>query len=366
MRSRSAFTLIELLVVIAIIAVLIGLLLPAVQAAREAARRAQCVNNLKQLGLALHNYHSSNECVPPLNQSISESEWGAVVFDPWPLDWSASMLPHLEQQPLYNALNFNFGANGSPQNATVLRTKLSTFICPSENKKPSAGPGSSFRNYAANIGGPPCFMAWTGPFVPPVDNGSVSGSGGYQNSNVGLVSFASFTDGTSNTAALSEMLVGSGPAAPTITAGDPEARHGYGFKLSLNSPLDLGRNGGAAALSFIQACNTIPGSTPSFGGLTPANGAYWIGTNPGSCLIWSAYNHYNTPNKLHCEAANDPNTGAYGNVMDALPPSSNHPGGLNVVMGDGSVRFVRDTIAYNVWWSIGTKDGGEVVSSDSY
>src|SRR5262245_19681559 len=107
MKSRRAFTLIELLVVIAIIAVLIALLLPAVQAAREAARRAQCINNLKQIGLAMHNYTSQQDVFPPQVQNGgATSVWGTPYFDPWPLDWTASILSQMEQQPMYNSLNF--------------------------------------------------------------------------------------------------------------------------------------------------------------------------------------------------------------------------------------------------------------------
>ncbi|RUL88135.1 DUF1559 family PulG-like putative transporter [Tautonia sociabilis] len=341
MKRRSGFTLIELLVVIAIIGVLIALLLPAVQAAREAARRAQCTNNLKQLGLAVHNYVDSNQSLPPFNTSIDERlHWGTPVFDPWPLDWAACTLPYLEQGALYAAVNFDLGAVGSPQNATVLRTLVNTMVCPSDGELPAAGPGSSWRNYAANIGGP-----------PP--------------SNVGPVSIARLRDGTSSTALFSEMLVGTGPPSP-VRADHPLAKHGYAFKLSLDSPVDQGANGAAAAQAFVQACRSIPGSQTSFGTLTPANGSHWIGTNPGSCIIWSGYNHYNGPNGYNCQANNDPNTGGYGNIMNALPPSSNHPGGVNVCFADGSVKFIKDTISLPTWWAIGTRNGGEIVSADQY
>ncbi len=141
MRNRHAFTLIELLVVIAIIAVLIALLLPAVQAAREAARRAQCTNNLKQLGLALHNYNSQQNCFPPQVQNGGLAVWsnitGGPYFDPWPLDWTASILPQMEQMPMYNALNFSVACSvgNDLQNRTVLTQQVSSLMCPSENTK---------------------------------------------------------------------------------------------------------------------------------------------------------------------------------------------------------------------------------------
>ncbi len=178
---RHGFTLVELLVVIAIIAILIALLLPAVQTAREAARRAQCTSNLKQLALATHNYMTQIGTFPPLVQNGSYNVWGSLpgqgagyvglVFDPWPLDWTASILGQLDQIPLFNQLNFYFssgwqGPGGSPygawdpQNTTVLATQLGVLLCPSEDRKQTdIGPGTR-KNYVANFGGPANFMAW--------------------------------------------------------------------------------------------------------------------------------------------------------------------------------------------------------------
>ncbi len=149
MRLRRGFTLIELLVVIAIIAILIALLLPAIQAAREAARRAQCTNNLKQLGLAAHSYLSSQGSFPPLVQNGSFNVWGNTFgtagryYDPWPLDWTASLLGQLEQVPLFNQLNFYVSSGWlgptstgwDPQNTTVLATQVGVLLCPSEDTK---------------------------------------------------------------------------------------------------------------------------------------------------------------------------------------------------------------------------------------
>ena len=161
MSKRQGFTLIELLVVIAIIAVLISLLLPAVQSAREAARRAQCINNLKQIALSIHNYHDQNNAIPPLVQNGGNGAWGAIYFDPWPLNWSSSTLPQLEGMPLYNALNFYYGSIGSPQNSTVMNAQVKSLLCPSENVG-SPSQGSTMRSYHANIGGPATISAWNG------------------------------------------------------------------------------------------------------------------------------------------------------------------------------------------------------------
>ena len=147
--SRRGFTLIELLVVIAIIAVLIALLLPAVQAAREAARRAQCVNNLKQIGLALHNYHSSINALPWDHGPGGWNEWSGMTM----------LLPYMEQQPLYNTINFNYiigngaatATNGGFLNTTAIQTKLNGLVCPSDLDR-LTNTDAGHNNYVMNAG----------------------------------------------------------------------------------------------------------------------------------------------------------------------------------------------------------------------
>jgi prepilin-type N-terminal cleavage/methylation domain-containing protein/prepilin-type processing-associated H-X9-DG protein len=375
LKKNRAFTLIELLVVIAIIAVLIALLLPAVQAAREAARRAQCVNNLKQLGLAAHNYVSQNESFPPVVDNGGLGVWsnfGGPYFDPWPLDWTASMLPQMEQQPMFNALNFAFSSGftgGDNQNTTILAQQVSSLLCPSENMKtPSFGPGSR-KSYMANVGGPSCFMAWSGMFVPLKD-GVNNWAGCYVNSNSGRTfGMESVIDGTSNTAMFSESLIGSGPAAgPNVTLNSTKRRGTYEWQPANApaNPMDLGANGGSIATAFTAACRSIPGNQAAFGGLSPPNGNIWLSGNPGSCMMWDSYNHFMGPNQTNCKSPSDGNTGGYGAVQSALPPSSNHPGGVNVAFADGSVRFIKDSVSLPTWWALGSRNGGEVTSSDSY
>ena len=395
MRTRRGFTLIELLVVIAIIAILIALLLPAIQSAREAARRAQCTNNLKQLGLAAQNYLSAQQTFPPLVQNGSFNVWGntyggtpGLYYDPWPLDWTASLLGQLDQIPLFNQLNFYVSSGWlgptsvgwDPQNTTVLATQIGVLLCPSEDKKPTIGPGTR-KNYVANFGGPANFMAWSGVLVPLKNNPPMDYAGVYWNSNSGATfGMEGITDGSSNTALFSETLLGSGPVSPI--AYSATTRHGtYEWLVPLNNIPDQGPQGGFSAVQFFQACRSLPGFTLSVGTLPPANGNIWLAGNPGSSLCWDAYNHFMTPNGTNCAALNDPNVnpgggtgggnlgttnGGWGTYMDAIPPSSNHPGGVNICFADGSVRFIRDQVSYQTWWSLGTRNGAEALSSDSY
>jgi prepilin-type N-terminal cleavage/methylation domain-containing protein/prepilin-type processing-associated H-X9-DG protein len=395
MQTRRGFTLIELLVVIAIIAILIALLLPAIQSAREAARRAQCTNNLKQLGLAAHSYLSNQGTFPPLVQNGSFNVWGNTFgtagryYDPWPLDWTASLLGQLEQTPLFNQLNFYVSSGWlgptstgwDPQNTTVLATQVAVLLCPSEDrgKNTMIGPGTR-KNYVANVGGPAAFYAWSGILVPLRNNPPWDYSGVYTNSNAGTTfGFESITDGSSNTALFSETLLGSGFNSPLALSATTR-KSTYEFYVPLNVFPDQGPQGGIAALQFMQACKALPGISLSVGILPPANGNIWLAGNAGSSLCWDAYNHFMPPNGTSCAALNDPNvnpggsggiglgttSGGWGTFMDALPPSSNHSGGVNICFGDGSVRFVKDSVAYQNWWAIGTRNGAEALSSDSY
>jgi prepilin-type N-terminal cleavage/methylation domain-containing protein/prepilin-type processing-associated H-X9-DG protein len=368
--NRRGFTLIELLVVIAIIAVLIALLLPAVQSAREAARRAQCVNNLKQLGLAVHNYHSQQNVFPPLVQNYSVAAFNAYG-DPWQFDWTASILPQMEQQPLYNAVNFMLasGAWGgsTPQNTTVMNSRVSTVTCPSESSKiPTIQQG--WKNYVANIGGPAVNSAWTGLLViMQSDPGGYPGySSGSPNFNCGSFGVESVTDGTSNTALFSETLLGTGPVANTVTLATALRKSTYLFPSGLTLPVDQGATQPQAAQNFVAACKALPGTTPGYGNLPPGSGNAWLAGHANSTLIWDSYNHWMTPNSIGCYNAADGNTGGWGNPADAMPPSSNHPGGVNMAMGDGSVRFIKDTVSLQAWWGLGTRNGGEVISSDAF
>ena len=149
----------------------------------------------------------------------------------------------------------------------------------------------------------------------------------------------------------------------------------------INNLWDQGPQGGVSALLFMQACKALPASLLSVGILPPANGNIWLAGNPGSSLMWDAYNHFMPPNGTSCAALNDPNVnprrsggpglghdrrGGWGTFMDAIPPSSNHPGGVNICFADGSVRFVKNKVTYQTWWALGTRNGQEALSSDAY
>jgi prepilin-type N-terminal cleavage/methylation domain-containing protein/prepilin-type processing-associated H-X9-DG protein len=371
-RSFRGFTLIELLVVIAIIAVLIALLLPAVQAAREAARRAQCTNNLKQLGLGIHNYNQANNAFPPLwgNFGVPSPPSGpSGTLGEWPLGWGVGILPFIEQTPLFNASNYSGGAFNAMNQNTVSNAKIPGYVCPSESVKNGPWVASTWINYHASFGGPEPIAPWTGPFVPFLSDpaGFPGNSNVYPigTSNLGVVDFSGITDGTSNTAMFSEKLVGLNGFI-SVTPGQPASLR-VSYATSFNTDVDgtqaAGSGGQTMAMAFYQVCQQVPGtSAPT--NPTQWSGACWNGSHAGT-LHFNAYNHYNTPNKLSCVAANSWG-GAPGGFNDIITATSNHPGGVNVCFCDGSVRFVKDSVNVQTWWAIGSRNRAEVVSSDQY
>ncbi len=349
MRSRRGFTLIELLVVIAIIAVLIALLLPAVQAAREAARRSQCVNNLKQLGLAAHNYHSSLGCFPV--GAGKNAFGGPNDFHPW-TGWSAQamMLGYLEQTPLYNAANFSWsptnGGNGYNLNTTVSNAVIAAFLCPSDGNAGKANTNSYYACYGNTVE--------QGGFE---SNQPSQSSGLY--CQYTAYSVADCTDGTSNTVAFGEALVGDNVNSPGPYRGNmnlgasPSAQVG-GYLLNAFSNM-------AGVVTDLQSCATS--FKAGTGVIANNRGFRWAFSATG----YSLFNVLQTPNELKvngcrfgCSGGCDPSYGySYGS-------SSNHSGGANIAFADGSVRFIKDSINRTTWWGLGTRAGGEVISADSY
>ncbi|HEU5118146.1 MAG TPA: DUF1559 domain-containing protein, partial [Isosphaeraceae bacterium] len=217
-------------------------------------------------------------------------------------------------------------------------------------------------NYHANVGGPSVISAWSGPIVT-MRNDSFGSSANYQNSNNGKVSVASILDGTSNTAVASEMLVGL-QTNQTIRPGNNAMSKRVIFQISGTGKLDSGN--GAAALMNYRKCSQIPAGTTALGGSNNRwSGACWAGTH-ASTLHFNAYNHANTPNGMSCNASGVAYAAAPGGIGDLITANSNHSGGVNVAFCDGSVHFVKNSIAPNIWWALGTRSGGEVISSNAY
>ena len=378
-RKTSGFTLIELLVVIAIIAVLIALLLPAVQAAREAARRAQCTNNLKQLGLAVHNYVSAQQLLPA--QTMYPS--CAPMSGGWSFGWPLMLLQYLEQGALYNAFNFNIGMfnTSGPYafdlgNTTVQYIQLATLLCPSDGTKIRPASPNGTTNYVGNIEGPGLSaynMYFSGTIVPntwtaqslpaqyePAYGSTPGGWNGAAN-NFGPVGIENIRDGTSNTGLFSERLVGIA-GSPQVPRNSPDFKRAIYNAPSSSPSQNAGPNG---AQQFLQGCNSIPGTALSI--QSSLNGWVWCASYPWH-FAPNAYTHFGTPNSVMCNNPND-YFGTWLTVVGpsgSAPPNSNHPGGVNVGFADGSVKFVKDSVGVQAWWSLGTRSAGEVVSSDSY
>jgi prepilin-type processing-associated H-X9-DG protein len=325
--------LIELLVVIAIIAVLIALLLPAVQSAREAARRTQCVNNFKQMGLALHNYHDTQGSFPIGRMGIG--------YDYTPQrgqrrTWFFSILPYVEQNTVFNAINFSLQFY-ERANTTVIRLPMATFVCPSDTpsvQEPDTPYPRGKGNMAANWGNThfyqdePRGASWPNPYNtgPMLTQGAPSGNNVFLaapfRGNV-TTNLRDFTDGTSNTVIVGEVIMGFN------AAGGAYDHRGDVFNDDYN------------------------------------------------CTMFHTYTTPNSkiPDQMGGDAKGRPwcSFGLAGNVPPctggAIPwnaARSRHPGGLNVLMGDGSVKFIKDTVNLTTWRSIGSINGGEIVSSDAY
>ncbi|MHC5538138.1 DUF1559 family PulG-like putative transporter [Singulisphaera rosea] len=373
---RQGFTLIELLVVIAIIAVLIALLLPAVQSAREAARRMQCTNNLKQIGLAMHNYHSTYDVFPMGAAKNCNSDPSSTCpgYADW-RGWSAlsTTLPFVEQAPLYNAINFSMAeeihdATPAPENATVVGTVIKTYMCPSD---PNVGQ-MNINNYHS------CYGTTTDwPSGPSNGSGNMQNADG--NGSTGMfavwISYGirNNTDGTSSTLLFSEALVGDNKGN--------ESNHGRG--IGSTSPGSHYRGNGVVVAAAKFEVDDFTSSQANMQGITASLQACAAEmSNPGSVLItshrgyrWasfsegSAFNVAQTPNdKTYpfnvCRGQGNPSQSDNGS--NSLPASSMHPGGVNAVFADGSVRFIKDSVNRQTWWALGTRANGEVISADSY
>ncbi len=365
--SRRGFTLIELLVVIAIIAVLIALLLPAVQAAREAARRAQCVNNMKQIGLGLHNYHQTNDCFPPgfyMQRNSAKALVGNVDFST-----HARLLGYVEQQALYNAANFSIGCYNDiyceEVNGTVTETRIAAFLCPSGplptfslwagSSNPTPGvpvPGAPGNNYLGSMGSSLEFdAAQTGG--PP--NGVF-----FYSSSGNTIGLSNITDGSTNTVAFTETKVGSGNANVITPSTDLVFIGNFPTGIARNTPQMALSAAGATAFQQWHAKCASGIATANRGGHTVYTGQSWaygiVGYSLGNVL---------QPPNPPSPSCNTNGTGASQNP-GSLNMTSFHPGGANVLMSDGSVRFLKNSTNIQTVWALGSRSQGEIVSADAF
>jgi prepilin-type N-terminal cleavage/methylation domain-containing protein/prepilin-type processing-associated H-X9-DG protein len=321
---RRAFTLIELLVVITIIGILISLLLPAVQAARESARRSQCANNLKQIGLAIHSYHNANDGLPPqATHTVGSTFSGYSVH--------ARILPYIEQDSLGEQVDFNLGYASQPN---ICRTRIPLYRCPNDPKEGTRLDGGvEFypTNYGFNIG------TWLGLDLQTGQGGD--GAFGYNMRHP----FSAILDGLSNTLCAADvkaftpaLLDGGNPAAP--------------FTPPPTTPAQVVAYGGAFDPDY---CHTqwVAGRTLQSGLTT---------TFPPNTVV-----AYTTGGQTYdvdfTSARVAPTAPRHG--YRVVTARSYHPGGVNALLLDGSGRFVRSAISQNIWRALGTRSGREPIGA---
>ena len=388
-NRRSGFTLIELLVVIAIIGVLIALLLPAVQSAREAARRAQCTNNLKQMGLAAMNFESTYGTYPntygpyPIQNPLYPFDGGSGGSPLGRGNVLTQVLQYIEQGNAYNAYNFGLDFNGGPlgaggklnENGTAMVLSIAAYLCPSDPSAAKRVDGAGVCNYFASTGGTASVeygnakdyigqttleeldTAYLGIFNCMIDEGSApfvapsttTRNPGFQKIS-GMTRIADVTDGTSNTGMFAETTRSKFTAFPpdaNVRATDPT------IVPYISGTTFYGTNG--VGNRVISPSCAVPGSrllTIWYRGLE------YFRDLPNT----GYYSHTLTPNSPLRDC------GSYASSLIASHTAarSNHPGGANVCFADGSVRFIKNSVDATAWRGLGTRAGGEVISADAY
>lgn len=333
-RQERGFTLVELLVVIAIIGILVALLLPAVQAAREAARRSQCTNNLKQLGLAFHNYHDVYKAFPAYQYPNTPETWSS-----WRGHGPLTMiLPYIEQSALFEQMDFRFEWDNNdssadtqpPTNHWISQQKIQAFLCPSDMPYPDTNYGGN--NYMVSGGSRRDFYSGGGPV--PASGVFVRRRG---------TNMAEITDGTSNVVMLSELLKGDNSGG-TLT-----------LQRDITNNLSLGVDQFPSAADIEAAGATCDSNAQSWHQSNA--GRQWSASFPGFVAI----NTVAPPNWKHVSCCTG---GTFGYACDRngiVPPRSMHPGGVNVAVADASVRFVSETIDLVTWQRLGARADGNPV-----
>lgn len=366
---RNAFTLVELLVVIAVIGILVGLLLPAVQAAREAARRMQCGNNMKQIGLAIHNYHGAHRSIPTTTTGPDSmgNACGSGFYS-----WLAMVLPYVEQGNLYESIDFDrplsdhcnyahssdyldYGIDPNHPNADAARTLVGTYLCPSDPagvvQFHDGGEQLAPGNYAGNVGWP-MLAYWPGNDTPLERQNGVFGLHNPMQPDpwqVPQVKFRDITDGLSNTAAVAERKISAATFIDTWWGGrivSPDTDENMqSFCGSAIRARSLER--------WVPYCGSVTHGDP---GYAEKHGHAWIS---GWTFAANTYMHVMPIGERNCHIY-----GGEGIGNNMVTPGSYHTGGVHVLMADGSVSFRSESIDLPLWWSMGSVNGGENVAQN--
>lgn len=339
-RARQAFTLIEALVVIAIIGLLAGLIVPAVQLAREASHRAECMNHLKQIGLAVTQFEASHGSFPPGMRRDGVDDTGRI-YGLGPVSAQCLILPYLEEVNLFNLININLNptnpepplvmTDSAAENRTAANTVVAAYLCPSDE---GLSPGINYRA---------CF-GWH----PNTHDGTPWPGGGGAFPGFVPTSRRDYRDGLSQTIGFSERI----------------RSYGSGHRYSRDRDVWFS---GLDAVSPYADSDEVRGVCQAGSGPTPPEwtqvGATWISGGSGNTL----YNHASPPNWKVGDCSTDEHASVPGDFSSGvITARSNHPGGVHALLMDGSVRFVQDGMNLAGWRALATRSGSEAISADSY
>ncbi|MCC9600317.1 DUF1559 domain-containing protein [Stieleria sp. JC731] len=366
--ARPAFTLVELLVVIAIIGILVALLLPALQSAREAARRLMCQNNLRQVTLALHTYHGTHRCFPNSMTGADQHPGGAGSgFH----SWLARILPQMEQSALHEKIHFeqslsqrtdytsdseyrDYSIAPSHVDADIAGAIVPSYLCPSDPESVQqfslgipTGPGS----YAGNIGWPKSSLGPERPFPLQRQNGIIGllnpmSKDPWQQPRI---RFADVTDGLSNTIATGERMISRVYESTDVFGGS---------NIASTTPIAMqsfcgGSSTRRTLATWVRYCEGVSLADAAY---SQSHGHAWI-------TGWTfAANHL-----MPVIPINQRNCHVYGGEddgMNLVTPSSHHNGGVHLSMADGSVQFVSESIDRELYWAMGSRNGGEVLDNE--